>query len=90
MNERVKKSPVQRSRPNRATGQILPQDIVSVLIVARKKGKGNEKKPEYKIIWVTPPDPVKLGTIMGEIYARGRGLEFVGLVPNGKDSGGAK
>ena len=45
---------------------------------------------EYKIIWVTPPDPVKLGTIMGEIYARGRGLEFVGLVPNGKDSGGAK
>lgn len=39
-----KKSPVQRSRPNRATGQILPQDIVSVLIVARKKGKGNEKK----------------------------------------------
>lgn len=48
------------------------------------------KKPEYKIIWVTPPDPVKLGTIMGEIYARGRGLKFVGLVPNGKDSGGAK
>lgn len=44
------------------------------------------KKPEYKIIWVTPPDPVKLGTIMGEIYARNRGLEFVGLVPNGKDS----
>jgi hypothetical protein len=44
LNERVKKSPVQRSRPNRATGQILPQDIVSVLIVARKKGKGNEKK----------------------------------------------
>jgi hypothetical protein len=42
------------------------------------------KKPEYKIIWVTPPDPVKLGTIMGEIYARGRGLEFVGLVPNEK------
>lgn len=25
-------------------GQILPQDIVSVLIVAREKGKGNEKK----------------------------------------------
>lgn len=48
------------------------------------------KKPEYKIIWVTTPDPVKLGTIMGEIYARNRGLEFVGLVPNGKDSGGAK
>lgn len=42
------------------------------------------KKPEYKIIWVTPPDPVKLGKIMGEIYARGRGLEFVGLVPNEK------
>lgn len=42
------------------------------------------KKPEYKIIWVTPPDPVKLGTIIGEIYARGRGLEFVGLVPNEK------
>ena len=42
------------------------------------------KKPEYKIIWVTPPDPLKLGTIMGEIYARGRGLEFVGLVPNEK------
>lgn len=65
-------------------GQISPQDIVSVLIVARKKGKGNEKKPEYKIIWVTPPDPVKLGTIIGEIYARGRGLEFVGLLPNEK------
>ena len=46
--------------------------------------------PEYKIIWVTPPDPVKLGTIMGEIYARGRGLEFVGLVPNEKKCGGAK
>lgn len=42
------------------------------------------KKPEYKIIWVAPPDPEKLGTIMGEIYARGRGLEFVGLVPNEK------
>ena len=25
-------------------GQISPQDIVSVLIVAREKGKGNEKK----------------------------------------------
>ena len=48
------------------------------------------KKPEYKIIWVTPPDPVKLGTIIGEIYARGRGLEFVGLVPNEKKCGGAK
>lgn len=48
------------------------------------------KKPEYKIIWVTPPDPVKLGKIMGEIYARGRGLEFVGLVPNEKKCGGAK
>ena len=44
------------------------------------------KKPEYKIIWVTPPDPVKLG----KIYARGRGLEFVGLVPNEKKCGGAK
>lgn len=37
-----KKSPVQRSRPNRAIGQISPQDIVSVLIVAREKGKGND------------------------------------------------
>lgn len=46
MNERVKKSPVQRSRPNRATGQILPQDIVSVLIVAREKGKGKMLKPQ--------------------------------------------
>ena len=43
------------------------------------------KKPEYKIIWVAPPDPVNLGTIMGEIYARSRGLEFVGLVPNEKE-----
>ena len=43
------------------------------------------KKPEYKIIWVTPPDPVKLGTLMGEIDARGRGREFVGLVPNEKE-----
>ena len=42
------------------------------------------KKQEYKIIWVTPPDPVKQGTIMGESDARGRGLEFVGLVPNEK------
>lgn len=46
MNERVKKSPVQRSRPNRATGQISPQDIVSVLIVAREKGKGKMLKPQ--------------------------------------------
>ena len=58
--------------------------LCPVFIVTQGKGKGNEKKPEYKIIWVTPPDPVKLGTIMGEIYARGRGLEFVGLVPNEK------
>ena len=43
------------------------------------------KKPEYKIIWVTPPDPVLQGTITTEIYARGRGLEFVGLVPNEKE-----
>lgn len=60
------------------------------LLEHERKEKAMRKKPEYKIIWVTPPDPVKLGTIMGEIYARGRGLEFVGLVPNGKDSGGAK
>lgn len=46
MNERVKKSPVQRCRPNRAKGQILPQDIVSVLIVAREKGKGKMLKPQ--------------------------------------------
>ena len=84
-----KKSPVQRSRPNRATGQISPQDIVFLrLLYRRRKEKAMRKKPEYKIIWVTPPDPVKLGTIMGEIYARGRGLEFVGLVPNEKN--GAK
>lgn len=42
------------------------------------------KKAEHKIIWVAPPDPVKLGTIIGEIYARGRWLEFVGLVTNEK------
>ena len=41
-------------------------------------------RKEHKIILVTPPGPVKLGTIMGEIYARGRWLEFVGLVPNEK------
>lgn len=41
-----KKSPVQRSRPNRAIGQISPQDIVSVLIVAREKGKGKMLKPQ--------------------------------------------
>ena len=68
--------------------QISAQDIVSCAHCSTEKAM--RKKPEYKIIWVTPPDPVKLGTIMGEIYARGRGLEFVGLVPNGKDSGGAK
>ena len=39
-----KKSPVRSGTPNRAAEQISPQDIVSVLIVAREKGKGNEKK----------------------------------------------
>lgn len=42
------------------------------------------KKAEHKIIWVTHPGPVKLVTIMSDIYARNRGLEFVGLVPNEK------
>lgn len=42
------------------------------------------KKPEHKIILVTPTGLVKLVTIMGNIYARNRGLEFVGLVPNDK------
>ena len=65
-------------------GQILPQDIVSVLIVARKKGKGNEKKARVQDYMGYAPRPRKAGTIMGEIYARGRGLEFIGLVPNEK------
>ena len=42
------------------------------------------KKPEHKIILDTTPGPIKLGTIMVEIYARVRELEFVGLVPNDK------
>lgn len=43
------------------------------------------KKPEHKIILATINGPVKLGAIMSEIYARGRELEFVGLVPNEKE-----
>lgn len=41
-----KKSPVRSGTPNRAAEQISPQDIVSVLIVAREKGKGKMLKPQ--------------------------------------------
>ena len=41
-------------------------------------------RKKHKIILDTPPDPVKLGMIMIDIYARNRGLEFVGIVPNEK------
>ena len=39
-----KKSPVQRSRPNRAKEQISVQILCPVLIVTQGKGKCNEKK----------------------------------------------
>ena len=43
-NAKHKNAPPNVSASSGATGQISPQDIVSVLIVARKKGKGNEEK----------------------------------------------
>lgn len=43
------------------------------------------KKPEHKIILDTPTGLVKLGTIMVDIYAIVREIEFVGLVPNDKE-----
>ena len=41
-NAKHKNAPPNVSASSGAIGQISPQDIVSVLIVARKKGKGNE------------------------------------------------
>jgi hypothetical protein len=41
-NAKHKNAPPNVSASSGATGQISPQDIVSVLIVARKKGKGND------------------------------------------------
>lgn len=38
-----------------------------------------KKMPEYKIIWVTPPDPVKIMTAFGQIYAEAHGLKFLGV-----------
>ena len=35
------------------------------------------KKPVYKIIWVTPPDPVKIMTAFGQVYAEANGLKFL-------------
>ena len=50
-----------------------------MLSIAQGKGKGNEKKPVYKIIWVTPPDPVKIMTAFGQVYAEANGLKFLGV-----------
>ena len=45
-NAKHKNAPPNVSASSGATGQISPQDIVSVLIVARKKGKGKMLKPQ--------------------------------------------
>lgn len=36
-------------------------------------------KPEYKIIWEAPPDPVKVATELCRVCAKHYGLEFIGL-----------
>nr|DAS04309.1 MAG TPA: hypothetical protein [Caudoviricetes sp.] len=54
-------------------GQILPQDIMSVLIVARKKGKGNEKKARIQDYLGHAPRPCKVGDDHGrDLRARQR------------------
>lgn len=52
-----------------------------VAILAQGKGKGNgeETKIEYRVIWVSPPDPVKIMTEFGKIWSREHGLEFDGV-----------
>jgi hypothetical protein len=42
----IKNAPPNVATSGRAAEQISPQDIVSVLIVARKKGKGKMLKPQ--------------------------------------------
>ena len=37
------------------------------------------KKIEYRVIWVSPPDPVKIMTEFGKIWSREHGLEFDGV-----------
>lgn len=38
-----------------------------------------KRKIEYRVIWVSPPDPVKIMTEFGKIWSRKHGLEFDGV-----------
>lgn len=38
-----------------------------------------KRKIEYRVIWVSPPDPVKIMTEFGKIWSREHGLEFDGV-----------
>lgn len=38
-----------------------------------------KRKIEYRVIWVSPPDPVKIMAEFGKIWSREHGLEFDGV-----------